>query len=380
MKNAGAWLAGLVVALGWAAIGASVIPVARQHDFLNLYTGAELAHQGRFAELHDPAVQLAVERRHVPERPQLVPFVRPAIYAAALAPLALAPFHTAFWLWIGFHTALLLACCVWAARRFGPDAFVLGLLFAPAAAGIFHGQDCIILLALMCAAYEAHLRGKPIWTGILLGLCVIKFHLFLLVPMALLVRRAWRELAGFSAAAATLATASLALGGIEGARRYIALLTARDIERLSPTPERMVNVHSFLSNAGVESLAASVGLALVVAVAGLLIARRAEWPAALAATLTASALMVPHVYGYDLAMLAVPLWAAYRHSQSLAVRAAALLLFTPFPFLIALAGKPWTVAPAIAVSLFLATLGAEVFARRSPTPSPALRTASDSAA
>jgi hypothetical protein len=281
MKNAGTWLAGLIVALGWAGIGASVLPVAREHDFLNLYTGAQLALEGRFTELHDPEVQLAVERMHVPARPRLVPFVRPAIYAAILSPLALAPFHAAFWIWIGLHTALLIACCIWAAFRFGPDAFVLGVLFAPAAAGIFHGQDCIFLLALMCAAYEAHQRGRPVLTGICMGLCLIKFHLILLVPIALLVRRAWRELAGFAATGAVLSVASLLLGGFTGARQYIALLTAKNIERLSPTPERMVNVHTFLANAGLESLPASIVLAAIIACAGVLIARRADWPAAL---------------------------------------------------------------------------------------------------
>jgi hypothetical protein len=381
MKNAGTYIGGLLLALWWAGLGASVIPVARQHDFLNLYTGAELALGGRFAGLHDPAVQLAAERAHVPSLPVLVPFVRPAVYAAALAPLALAPFDQAIWYWIAFHSALLLACCIWASRRFGPDAFLLGFLFAPPAMGIVHGQDCVLLLALVCAAWEAHLRRRRILTGIFLGLCVVKFHLFLLVPAALLLRRAWRELAGYTASAGTLAAASLLLGGLEGARRYVALLTARDIERLSPNPEKMANIHALAGNLGVESTLLGVMLAIAVAVAGLLVARRADWSTALAATLAASALMVPHVYGYDLAVLAVPAWGLYRGSESLAVRAAAVLLLTPFPFLIGLAGQPWSAAPALAVTALLgAVVWAVLIRRPAATPSPAPRTVCDTAA
>jgi hypothetical protein len=379
MKNAGACIGGLILALFWAGIGASVVPVAREHDFLNMYTGAELAHQGRFAELHDPAVQLATERTHVPSLPAVVPFVRPAVYAAIISPLALAPFDTALWLWLGFHSALLLACCWWASRRFGPDAFLLGFLFAPPALGIAHGQDCIVPLALMCAAWEAHLRKRPVLTGVFLGLLMLKFHLFLLVPLALLVRRAWREAAGFAISASALVLATLLLGGIAGARQYIALLTAKDIERLSPTPEKMVNIHAFLSNAGIDSLPASLLLAASVAAIGLLVASRAPWPSALIATLTASTLMVPHVYGYDLAFLAVALWIAYYRSEWLPVRAAALLLLTPFPFLIGLAGPPWTLAPTVAVCLLLGTVAFEQLVR-GVRPSPAPRTASDTAA
>ena len=362
-----------MVALWWAGMGASVIPAAREHDFLNMYTGAELARQGRFDELHDPAVQLAVERTHVPALRSVVPFVRPAVYALAIAPLAVAPFDTALWLWVGFHSALLLACCWWASRRFGADAFLLGMLFAPAALGIVHGQDCVLMLALVCAAWEAHLRGRPVLTGVFLGLCVFKFHLVLLIPVALLMRRAWRELSGFVATAAALALATLLLGGFAGARQYVALLTANDIERLSPTPEKMVNVHAFLANAGIESPAASLLLGACVAAAGLWIARRGEWPLAFAAMLTASTVMAPHVYGYDLALLAVPLWIAYYRSDSLPVRAAALLLFTPLPFLAGLADRPWTLAPALALCGFLAALAL-------PKPSPALRTACDTSA
>src|SRR5947208_1080615 len=81
----------------WIAMGATVIDTARRHDFLNLYTGASLAAQGRFQDLHDAQAQLQRERELVPSTAELVPFVRPAFYALLLAPLAFLPYHIAFW-------------------------------------------------------------------------------------------------------------------------------------------------------------------------------------------------------------------------------------------------------------------------------------------
>src|ERR1700734_793026 len=86
------WAAVLAFCLIWVAMGSMIVPGARKHDFLNLYTGASLALDGNFAHLHSPAVQLARERQFVPSLPTLVPFVRPSFYALLLAPLALLPF------------------------------------------------------------------------------------------------------------------------------------------------------------------------------------------------------------------------------------------------------------------------------------------------
>ena len=56
----------------WIAIGSMVVPQARNHDFLNIYTGASLALDGHFDRLHDTDVQLARERKFVPETSVLV--------------------------------------------------------------------------------------------------------------------------------------------------------------------------------------------------------------------------------------------------------------------------------------------------------------------
>ena len=60
------WGAVLGFSVLWIALGTQIIPGARKHDFLNLYTGASLALDGNFAHMHSPDVQLARERQYVP--------------------------------------------------------------------------------------------------------------------------------------------------------------------------------------------------------------------------------------------------------------------------------------------------------------------------
>ncbi len=340
----------------WVMLGSLTLPGARAHDFLNLYTGASLALDGRFAELHDPAVQLAREREILPQLPALVPFVRPGFYAAILAPLALLPYKTAFAVWITVQCALLLACWLWGWRRFGPDALVFAALFLPAPLGIASGQDCVMLLAVFIAAFVLAEHGCPFLSGAVLALLLWKFHLVLLWPVALLVQKRWRMLAGFGVAAAVEVTACVALGGWGVITAYAALLTNPTIEHLSPSPELMISVQGLLANLGIESRLAL--LAASASVAGVFIWRVRNAPLwkMFALTPVASLWIVPHVYGYDASLLLLSIWLTIFCARQPAPRIAATLLSTPIPFGFALAGQPWAIVSSGSLLLFFGIL------------------------
>lgn len=120
------WLVVAALSAFWIAFGSLIIPGARSGDFLNLYTGAHLALEGNFTDLHNIDTQLQQERRIVPGLPALRPFVRPAFYALLLAPLALLPYQAAFICWLTAQTLLLAGCFAWALRRFGPMRWFSG--------------------------------------------------------------------------------------------------------------------------------------------------------------------------------------------------------------------------------------------------------------
>jgi hypothetical protein len=257
------------------------------------------------------------------------------------------------------QTSLLFAIWAWVLAEWGGDALILAALFLPTALGIAHGQDCVLMLAAVTGVYLLARRGQDFAAGCVLGLGLVKFHLFLLWPLALLLQKRWRMIGGAGAAIGLELLASLALAGPSGLRSYFDLLRMKDLNHLSPSPELMINVHSAAINLGLDHIAAR-GFLMAAAVALAAVAcRRAPLWRWVAAASAGSLLVPPHVYGYDAALLLVPLLLAVFESGSKPVRVAATVLLTPLPFLAALAGSPWAAAAPVALMAFLGTLAAE---------------------
>ena len=348
-----------VLVVFWAVQGAMDVYRARQHDFLNIYTGASLAREGRFAELHDQQAQLAKEQELLPETSELIPFVRPAFYAALLAPLSLIPYETALWCWLLLQFLLLVGCWLWAARKFGSDALIFGGLYFPTAHGISSGQDSSIMLLILIGAYALAERGRPFWSGAVLGLALQKFHLLLLLPVAMLVRRQNRMLLGFGAAAIGEVLLCALLSGIQGMRLYVDLLTAKDIKALSPLPALMINVYAVGENLDVYSpLLSGALVVLTLGVTAIAVWKAPYWRS-LAAAVAGSLLIAPHVFRYDASFLLLPLWLVMFVSKSSFSRFAALALLIPIPYFIAIFGKPYGAVPPLAILVFLIALARE---------------------
>ena len=295
----------------------------------------------------------------MPSTPELIPFVRPHFYALALAPLSLLPLDAALYAWIALQVVLLVGCWAWAGRRFGPDALILGSLYLPTALGIAHGQDGVVMLVIAIAAYALADRGKDAAAGAVMALGLMKFHLLFLVPVAMLVGRRWKMLRGYAGTAAGLVAVSAVTGGIDGMSQYMRLLEAKDLRRLSPSPDLMANIHSVAVNLGIEHPAVTVGLVALVAALMAAAVWRAPWWRVMAAGLTASVMAGPHVFGYDAAMLLLPVWLVSFHSTSKPSRIAAIVLAAPVIFFFPALDPPWSAVPALGLLLFLAALARE---------------------
>jgi hypothetical protein len=245
---------------------------------------------------------------------------------------------------------------VWAFRRWGADALIFGSMFLPTALGIAHGQDCVLLLAIILGVYGLAHREKDFLSGVILGAGLIKFNLFLLWPIALLMQRRWRMIAGACTAIAAELLVWLALAGPGGIAKYIALLRMGDLRMLNPSPELMLNVRALAINFGADKTAVT-GLLTAVAV---LLTAVACWRAPLwrwiAAASAGSLLVTPHVYGYDAGLLLVALWLAVFQSGAKWPRITATILLTPIPFLAGLGGSPWAAAAPLALLSFLTSL------------------------
>ena len=343
----------------WMALGSQLVETAREHDFLAFYTGGLLAREGRFADLYDRDLQKSRQREIVPYLRELVPYIRPPVYALVLAPLSFFSLHTAFWIWIGLHALLLLGCWRWASRKFGPDAIIYGALYLPTAIGLAHGQDGIFWLCVAIAAYRLAEAGKDARAGAVLGLALVKFHLLTLVPVAMLLQRRWKMLRGFCFTGVALALSSFALIGVGGVEKYVALVSANDLATFNPSPERLINVYALGVNFGFDFPLLRVLLVLFVIGAVVMGARQGPLWVWLSISLTGSLLVAPFTFGYDAAILLLPLWLVLFRSQSGFPRIVALTLAVPFPFFCSMLGAPWSAVPAAMLVLFLIALTRE---------------------
>jgi hypothetical protein len=249
----------------------------------------------------------------------------------------------------------------WAFRRWGADALIFGSMYLPTALGIAHGQDCVLMLAIVLGAYALAARGEHFRSGVILGAGLIKFHLFLLWPLALLIQRRWRMLAGACAAAAVEMSVSLALAGPDGMAKYFRLLRMSDLRHLSPSPELMINVRSLALNLpGIDSSALNGLLAAVAIVLTAAACWRAPLWRAVAAASVGSLLVVPHAYGYDAALLLAGLWLAIfesgGESGAREARITATVVLTPLPLMLGMAGSPFAGTEPLALLAFLTSL------------------------
>ncbi len=329
-------------------------------DFPASYTGAKIASQGRFSEMHDVHVQAQVQEEFAPGRPTVY-FVRPHVYAALLSPLALLDLRPAFFAMAAVQGLVLLSVAIWAYRRFGGDAVILMACFPVGILAIGFGQDPVLYLGLAVLSYALYERGHLLGSGFALGCVFIKPHLLLLYPIVLVIQKRWRMLAGFAIGGAAEAAISLALGGLQGARTYVDFLKAQQ-GYLTPNPEHMINLQGLLVNVNGENTLVWASLAVVVLGAVVWIARQGEWWQALAAAQAGSILISPHIFMYDGAMLLLPALLLYFRSTSRAARIAAVVFLMPLGFFSHMADKPWSIFPAIAVLAVLATTWWETIA------------------
>ena len=343
----------------WGLLGGpTLIDPYKNDDFLCYYIGGTLAREGRFAELYQPAAQMQVHERVAPSRKGPRPYVRPPWFAVALAPLTALPFVYAYAVWIGIMVAIQLALWVWSFLRFGEFGLVLAALYLPSNLGLFFGQDGGVILAVLCVFYVLWNRQRLFLSGMVLGLGLIKPHLLLLFPLWMLLQKRWRMLGGFAAVAAAFFAMSMLVLGASGVTGYADLLLHGNTE-LGPSPQTMLNIYSVPANFGIQSRTVNAFLAAGIIGLAAFGLRRASANRAIGIAAAGSLLISPHVFGYDAALLLLPIWLVTASSASKAARYSALALCVPYTFLLTLAHRPFACIPAVALFVFFIALIAE---------------------
>jgi Glycosyltransferase family 87 len=279
------------------------------HDFLAFWSSAVLYLQDGIPALYDYAAQNALQQEHA-VGPGVLLWYYPPTWLMVSLPFGLMPFPLAALLF----AALSVLAAILLARLIRPEAGPAGLaatLGAPVIiAALIQGQNGILVALLMTAGIIAVDRGRPWLSAILLAALLIKPHLAVLIPLALLATRNWSQIARTGLATLAIVALTAAIIGPEGWRAFLAHLG--DAELALRDPDLLVQNPSGFAFAILLDLPRWMALFLQgasasVAVLAVLTIWRNSSNAdlRLAALATGSAMISPYVFRYDLVLLLV---------------------------------------------------------------------------
>ena len=321
-------------------------------DFLPTYISARLIANGRAAQLYDQAA-VADEVKAVvgPTNVRLPNFYGPQVGLLFL-PLSGFSFPVAARIWIVASLLLYFSCIylVWkscpALRSYSGLVALCALAFPPLFHFFVRGQNSAFVLAWFTVAFLAFRAERNFLAGVALGFLIFKPQFLVAIPLVLLLARSWGAFGGLVvSAAAQLALARIYFGPVV-MRAYFATLlhTSRVIEaaELSLAPVQMHSLRSFwlllipwpgVANEVAFALYALSSVAIIAIAAS---TWKSSAPLALRfSALTIAAILVnPHLFIYDLLVLAPALlllvdW-TLNHPQRVVAPALRLVLYLAF--------------------------------------------------
>ena len=281
-------------------------------DFVAFWAASYIGLDGRPESAYNLEIMsmVEVEKLAVPVKEASWAWFYPPTFYLVILPLSLLPYAAAYAVFVlptfYLYLKILLRIvhgriALWCIAAF-PGIWI----------GFFHGQNGFLTAALASSALLS-LPARPILSGLLIGLMAIKPHLALLFPLALIASGSWK--AFFTAALATMLFLAVGLGvlGWETYQAFLSSLSqARVFMETGAVPlVKMPSYFALMRVLGASLFTAYIvhfSLALAAAVVVWKIWRKGgDWLLKSAALMTASFLVSPYVYDYDLVWLAFPI-------------------------------------------------------------------------
>jgi hypothetical protein len=305
-------------------------------DFLSFYTGGSFILHGRSVDLLDESAQLAFQRGVLGANVDATSvWVSPPYFAWFFAPLSLLPYPVAYVVFVAFSVAVLTIAFRALTRDLGLEqttarTWWVVLQYYPTLQWLLNGQITGLWLSAFIAVYLLLRTGRDARAGFVLGLFACKPTLALGLTVALLVARRWVTLVCAGVTAAVLITVGLVTVPV-AMREYLYRGPAL-VSFVRESGYHLAGLHGSFEFAtllfdGVSRRLASVMGLLVcgalVAAAGLPWFRAdwrpgsRTWDLRMAATTAIGVIASPHLYGYDLALLALPLWIVTARTSSM---------------------------------------------------------------
>jgi hypothetical protein len=289
-------------------------------DFLPIYVSARLIAEHRPNELYDQqaaAGEMQAAIQQPPLRARLPNLYGPQV-GLLFVPLASFSFQAAAWAWVALSMAIFFSCvflawkCCPALRQYPATVAISALAFPPVFHFFVRGQISVLPLACFTTGFLAFRAHRNWLAGIALGFLVLKPQFLVAIPLVLLLARAWKPLGGLMLSAATQLFFAKIYFGPAVLRSYFDMLWHASrwlgAAELSLAPIQMHSLRSFWSllipwpKAAFALYALSSCVAIAVAAA----IWKSSHPLALRfSALTLAAVLVnPHLFVYDLLVLA----------------------------------------------------------------------------
>ena len=303
----------LILGLMWVLMSKNMLDIKGKplgYDFMTFWAASHLALTGHAQDAYKipllfKAQQLAISASKV----AYAWFYPPTFYLVVL-PLALLPYVTAYWtfmlstLWgylLVFRRIVRGNIAMWCLAAFS------GLWI-----NFFCGQNGFLTASLAGLALLT-VERRPVLAGVFIGLLAIKPHLAMLFPVALLAIGAWRTLVTAAVTAVTFMAIGMATFGIAVLKGFLASIGDARLFLENGILEwiKMPSVFVFMRLLGMPVAGAYIAHCAV-AIAAVIVVwrvwRRCEDRNLRgAALMTATFLVSPYVFDYDLAWLAFPI-------------------------------------------------------------------------
>lgn len=284
-------------------------------DFLAFWSAAQLVRSGAAELIYDPAALLAVQA--TVGRQDVFAFVNPPPLLLGIWPLGYLDYPIAWVVWVAATYGL----WVLATRRLYPALAWPIAAFPGALVAAWHAQTGFLTSAWQSAAAK-WLGEKPFRAGLCVGALIVKPHLAVLIPVALLAGRQWRAIAGAAASVVGLLAISWFVFGTATMLAYPRAWSVS--EYLLRTGDatfflRQTTIYAMARvafSAGAAAVLQGIASALMVALIWTAWSKQGSLEGKLALLFAATPLATPYLFSYDLPFLVIPIcWLAQRWRQ-----------------------------------------------------------------
>jgi len=311
------WLAAGAVAAGWGAVYTTARFIfafagdAIHLDTVITYVAAEAGLRYGWSRMYDVATLRALASPFRIPVDSTSMYINTPMWAWLLTPLTTVSEPTAYALW----SILSLVALVWAWYVAAPYAGVaklttllVALALWPVLTSFYFGQPVMVLLALVAAGWWLCAHERPLAAGAAFALAtVLKPHMVILVPLALLVSGRYRPFIGWLAGCAGLGMAILVALGPSGLINWWEAL--KYVEGHSANAHYTLGGQIGLGPATYALLALQAAAALVIAHR-----RRSELEIVVAVGILGCVSAAYYIHQADYSMLVLAAWLLLRTS------------------------------------------------------------------